>query len=99
MGTVIGVFQYPNGSPVSGVAQFLLTAPGFYTGTACVCPSLVSVPISGGSFTATVIFNDLIGGAYQLTVKALQSAYGGQAWNGLYTFTGTTTINITKVLP
>lgn len=102
MGVATGVFQYASGSPVAnGIWQWKLSSDAVQS-AACIAPLLITGMLdSGGTMTATLIFNDVLTTAsgttttYQLTVK---DNHGGQVWNENYYLTGTAA-NINSVLP
>jgi hypothetical protein len=94
LGLVTGLFIYPNGSPVTGSAQFKLSAD-FACATACYGPTVVSFPVTAGTLSCSVIFNDVLsptGSTYQITVK---DTGFGQVWGGNYRLvSGTANLNL-----
>lgn len=99
MGVVTGNFMRVDGTGINGNCQFALSSEALASSVACIAARTVSFPISAGSMTATVQFNDALLPAttsYQISVKETR---GGQVWNGNYTFTGTAVANLNVILP
>lgn len=97
LGLVTGFFIRADGKPVNGSAQFKLSAD-YVSSVACFAPTVVSFPVTSGSLTASVIFNDMLspsGSTYQITVKDLGH---GQVWGGNYSLLSGT-VNLTLVVP
>lgn len=93
LGTVTGYFTAPNGTPVTGFAQFFLSGDSISSTTCCV-PVVTTFPVTSGSLSATVMFNDQLtptGTTYQISVRAKS---GQQVFTGKYSLeSGTANLN------
>jgi hypothetical protein len=93
MGLVTGYFLTPDGTPVSGNAQFQLSTDCIHS--ACVAPTVIGFPVRSGSLSCTVQFNDVLTpttSTYYITVKDLGF---GQVWGGNYKLvSGTANLNL-----
>ena len=97
LGLVTGLFLHADGTPVNGSAQFKLSAD-FVSNAACFAPTVINFPVTSGSMTASVVFNDRLlpsGSMYQITVKEVGR---GQVWNGKYSLVSGTA-NLTLIVP
>jgi hypothetical protein len=94
MGLVTGYFLTPDGTPVSGQAQFQLSKDCIRT-AACVAPTVIGFPVQSGSLSCSVQFNDILTpttASYYITVKDLN---WGQVWGGNYKLlSGTANLNL-----
>jgi hypothetical protein len=95
MGLVTGYFLTPDGTPVSGTAQFQLSKDCIYPVSACVAPTVINFPVLGGTLSCSAVFNDVMTpttSAYYITVK---DSGWGQVWGGNYSLvSGTANLNL-----
>jgi hypothetical protein len=83
---------------VNGSVKFELSNEGNNGVSACFVPVPVSFPVTSGTLTAVIVFNDKIvptGSTYQISVKDLK---GHQLFNGIYTLVGSF-VNLTGIPP
>lgn len=94
MGLVTGYFITPDGTPVTGTAQFKLSKDCNFA-SACVAPTLISYPVNAGSLSCSAVFNDVLtptASTYQITVRDMG---WGQVWGGNYSLvSGTANLNL-----
>lgn len=98
---VIGVFYYPNGSPVAnGWVDFSLSAPMVVTATGLVAPTHTGASLdANGNLNTYLVGNDLGTPATSYNVAVKQNQRGGTVFNGSYVFSSTAVNSLSSMIP